>query len=78
VSASRPRPAAGLDGAGLPAVKARPRKRRAGNAARRDEEAELAAHVKRVVDALPLLTEEQRDLLVLIFRSSSHRIWLPS
>jgi hypothetical protein len=48
---------------------ARPRKRRAGGAARRDDEDELNAHVKKVVDALPPLTEAQRDLLALIFRN---------
>jgi len=48
---------------------ARSRKRRAGGAARREDEDDLNAHVKKVVDALPPLTDEQRDLLALIFRN---------
>jgi hypothetical protein len=35
---------------------------------RRDEDA-LNAYVKKVVDALPPLTDAQRDLLALIFRN---------
>jgi hypothetical protein len=31
---------------------------------------ELAEHAKQVVDGLPPLTDEQRDVLALIFRSS--------
>ena len=46
-----------------------PRKRRAGGAAHRDDEDALNAHVRKVVDALPPLTDEQRDLLALIFRN---------
>jgi hypothetical protein len=46
---------------------ARPRKRRA--ARRRDHDDGLDAYVKEVVDALPPLTDDQRDLLALIFRS---------
>jgi hypothetical protein len=34
-----------------------------------DDEDDLNAPVKKVVDALPPLTDEQRDLLALIFRS---------
>jgi hypothetical protein len=48
---------------------ARLHKHRAGDAARRDDEDELSAHVKKVVDALPPLTDAQRDLLALIFRN---------
>jgi hypothetical protein len=35
---------------------------------RRDDEDDLNAWVRKVVDALPPLTDEQRDLLALIFR----------
>jgi len=35
---------------------------------RRDDTDALDAYVKKVVDALPPLTDEQRDLLALIFR----------
>ena len=35
------------------------------------EDDELDAYVKDVVDRLPPLTEEQRDLLALIFRSAA-------
>jgi hypothetical protein len=62
------RPARGSDQAGSPRTPARPRKRRAGDAARRNDEDALNAYVKEVVDALPPLTDEQRDLLALIFR----------
>lgn len=48
---------------------ARLRKRRAGGAARRGDEDELSAYVKKVVDALPPLADAQRDLLALIFRN---------
>ena len=46
---------------------ARPRKRRA--ARHRDHDDGLDAYVKKVVNALPPLTDDQRDLLALIFRS---------
>jgi hypothetical protein len=46
---------------------ARLRRRRDGQ---RCGDADLDAYVKEVVDNLPPLTEEQRDLLALIFRSS--------
>jgi hypothetical protein len=49
---------------------ARQRDRCANTAANRDDD--LDAYVKEVVDNLPPLTEEQRDLLALIFRSK-HR-----
>jgi hypothetical protein len=62
------RPAGGPDQAGSAQAPARPRKRRAGGAARRDDEDDLNAWVRKVVDALPPLTDEQRDLLALIFR----------
>ncbi|HUY46860.1 MAG TPA: hypothetical protein VMV92_14175 [Streptosporangiaceae bacterium] len=62
------RPARGSDQADSPRSPARPRKRRAGDAARRHDEDDLNAYVKKVVDALPPLTDEQRDLLALIFR----------
>jgi hypothetical protein len=42
-----------------------------GRAARRDDSDDLDVFVKDVVDALPPLTEEQRDLLALIFRRQS-------
>ncbi|HTU74049.1 MAG TPA: hypothetical protein VMG38_11085 [Trebonia sp.] len=45
------------------ATTARQRDRRA------DTDDDLDAFVKRVVDTLPPLTEEQRDLLALIFRA---------
>jgi hypothetical protein len=41
--------------------------------ARRDD---LDAYVKKIVDSLPPLTDEQRDLLAMIFRSR-HRRKLP-
>jgi len=47
--------------------KARQRDRCATDAAPRDDD--LDAYVKEVVDSLPPLTDEQRDLLALIFRS---------
>ena len=47
--------------------KARQRGRCADNAADRDDD--LDTYVKEVVDSLPPLTGEQRDLLALIFRS---------
>ena len=47
--------------------KARQRDRCAKDAATRDDD--LDAYVKEVVDSLPPLTDEQRDLLALIFRS---------
>ncbi len=47
--------------------KARQRDRCAKDAAERDDD--LTAYVKEVVDSLPPLTDEQRDLLALIFRS---------
>jgi hypothetical protein len=62
------RPAAGSSQAGSPHTTARQRKRRAGGVARRDEDA-LNAYVKKAVDALPPLTDAQRDLLALIFRN---------
>jgi hypothetical protein len=48
----------------------RQRDRCASTAADRDDD--LDAYVKEVVDTLPPLTEEQRDLLALIFRGK-HR-----
>jgi hypothetical protein len=63
------RPTAGSDGTSCPDAKAQPRKRRAGSAARRDDEVDLTAYVKKVVDALPPLTDGQRDLIALIFRN---------
>jgi hypothetical protein len=39
---------------------------------RRDHEEGMNAYVKKVVDALPPLTDEQRDLLALIFRRHQH------
>jgi len=62
-------PAGGSGQAESSRAVARSRKRRAGGAARRDDEDELSAYVKKVVDALPPLTEAQRDLLALIFRN---------
>jgi hypothetical protein len=47
--------------------KARQRDRCASTAADRDDE--LKVYAKQVVDTLPSLTDEQRDLLALIFRS---------
>jgi hypothetical protein len=47
--------------------KARQRNRCAKDAPNRDDD--LNAYVKEVVDSLPPLTDEQRDLLALIFRS---------
>ena len=47
--------------------KANQRDRCAKDAATRDDD--LTAYVKEVVDSLPPLTDEQRDLLALIFRS---------
>jgi hypothetical protein len=38
-----------------------------------DGDDDLDAYVKDVVDALPPLTDEQRDQLALIFRSRHHR-----
>jgi hypothetical protein len=52
---------------------ARPRNRRAGSPARGVDEDDLKDWVKKVVDALPPLTGEQRDLLALIFRSNYRR-----
>lgn len=66
------RPARGSGQARSPNVPARPRKRRAGSAMRRDHEEDMNAYVKKVVDALPPLTDEQRDLLALIFRRHQH------
>lgn len=51
--------------------KARQRDRCAQDAAARDDD--LDAYVKEVVDSLPPLTDEQRDLLALIFRSRHRR-----
>jgi hypothetical protein len=62
------RPAGSSEQAGSPRSPARQRNRRAGGAAHRDDEDDLNAWVRRVVDALPPLTDEQRDLLALIFR----------
>jgi hypothetical protein len=55
--------------AATPADRARQRDRRDDRAAD-DGDDDLSAYVKEVVDTLPPLTEEQRDLLALIFRSS--------
>jgi hypothetical protein len=44
-----------------------------GRAARRDDSDDLDGFVKDVVDALPPLTEAQRDLLALIFRTQRYR-----
>jgi hypothetical protein len=49
-------------------AKARPRKRQARCAADRDRrDKDLDAYIKEMIDALPPLTPEQRDLLALIF-----------
>jgi len=40
-------------------------------AARPDDNAELDAYIKQVVDSLPPLTDEQRDVLALIFRGAA-------
>ena len=58
--AARPVRCAAPPPAGAPA---RPRKR----PARREDD--MAAYVREVVDSRPPLTDEQRDLLALIFRS---------
>jgi hypothetical protein len=62
------RPAATCD-------QARQRDRRADDAADRDDD--IDAYVKDVVDSLPPLTEEQRDLLALIFRSRHRKKLAP-
>jgi len=62
--------AGGSDQAGSPRSPALPRNRRAGGAARSDDEDDLNAWVRKVVDALPPLTDEQRDLLAPIFRGN--------
>jgi hypothetical protein len=67
------RPAHGSDQASSPQPPARPRNRRAGSAGRGDDEDDLKDWVKKVVDDLPPLTDEQRDLLALIFRSNHRR-----
>jgi hypothetical protein len=67
------RPAHGSDQADSPQTPARPRNRRAGSPARGVDEDDLKDWVKKVVDALPPLTGEQRDLLALIFRSNYRR-----
>jgi ABC-type sulfate transport system substrate-binding protein len=46
---------------------------RAGGAAQGDDEDDLKEWVKKVVDELPALTDGQRDLIALIFRSSHRR-----
>ncbi|HEY5990143.1 MAG TPA: hypothetical protein VIV12_27720 [Streptosporangiaceae bacterium] len=43
---------------------------RASRAARPDDDDSLDAYVKKVVDRLPPLSDEQRDLLALIFRNN--------
>jgi hypothetical protein len=53
---------------------ARPVRHDARRDARRDD---LDAYVKKIVDSLPPLTDEQRDLLAMIFRSR-HRRKLPA
>lgn len=68
-----PRPAHGTDQASSPHPPARPRNRRAGSASRSDDEDNLKDWVSKVVDELPPLTDEQRDLLALIFRSNHRR-----
>jgi hypothetical protein len=60
------------DQGNTPRPPVRPCKRRIGNDTCDDAD-ELDAFVKRVVDALPPLTEEQRDLLALIFRGKRSR-----
>jgi hypothetical protein len=52
---------------------ARLRSRRPGSAAHGDDEDDLKDWVKKVVDELPALTDGQRDLIALIFRSSHRR-----
>ncbi len=47
-----------------------PRNRRASRTARPGDDDSLDAYVKKVVDRLPPLTDEQRDLLSLIFRNN--------
>jgi hypothetical protein len=51
---------------------ARSRKRRAPSVVCPSDE-ELAEYAKQVVDGLPSLTDEQRDLLALIFHSNRDR-----
>jgi hypothetical protein len=60
----------------VPAPGSRDRTRTSKRPARRDprqRDDDLDAHVKKVVDSLPPLTDEQRDLLARIFRSRHHR-----
>jgi len=51
-------------------AKARQRDRCDDRAAHDDGDDDLSAYAKEVAEALPPLTDEQRDLLALIFRSS--------
>lgn len=53
-------------------TKAPQRNRCTGTAAESGDD-DLDAYVKDVVDALPPLTDEQRDQLALLFRSRHHR-----
>lgn len=64
VSAGTDRPAGPGD-----SYQARPRKRRAPGVVCPSDE-ELAEFARQVVDGLPPLTDEQRDVLALIFRSN--------
>lgn len=52
---------------------ARPRRRRRARAPRRDQSRDLDAYIREVVDRLPPLTDDQRDLLALIFRRNHPR-----
>ncbi len=52
---------------------ARPHKRRAPGVVCPSDDDELAEYAKHVVDSLPPLTEGQRDLLALIFRSDRRK-----
>lgn len=62
-------PGAGPDRVGSLAARARRLKSRAGGSVRPGE-GDVDAYVKAVVDSLPPLTDQQRDLLGLIFRHS--------
>jgi hypothetical protein len=60
-------PAVGPHRSGSPSASARPRKLRASGPERADDD-DMDAYVKAVVDTLPPLTDQQRDVLALIFR----------